>query len=217
MILVVPLAFTYITYAILALESVLFKNTMRIYLATLLLFKLNPITLAYENTEEVHRKLVLNRYDDMDSFSQELNTAFESMSDATVQEDAIGMLTSVFSLDPPQVEESEEIDAIKQEDATSPVTDTILDTDTANTTTTTSTSQTTPENTTESTAALKIAESAALPTCADISPEKPAEQDPIKPQTTSLDSEATTIELPSSIATATAASVPEEVAALPQI
>ncbi|KAL7316978.1 hypothetical protein PS15m_003389 [Mucor circinelloides] len=200
-----------------ALESVLFKNTMRIYLATLLLFKLNPITLAYENTEEVHRKLVLNRYDDMDSFTQELNTALESMSDPTVQEDAIGVLTSVFSLDPPQVEESEEIDTSKQEDVTSPVTDTILDTDTANTTTTTTiASQTTPENTTESTAALKIAESAALPIYAEISPEKPAEQDPIKPQTTSLDSEATTIELPSSTATTTAASVPEA-ASLPQI
>lgn len=190
---------------------------MRIYLATLLLFKLNPITLAYENTEEVHRKLVLNRYDDMDSFTQELNTALESMSDPTVQEDAIGVLTSVFSLDPPQVEESEEIDTSKQEDVTSPVTDTILDTDTANTTTTTTiASQTTPENTTESTAALKIAESAALPIYAEISPEKPAEQDPIKPQTTSLDSEATTIELPSSTATTTAASVPEA-ASLPQI
>ncbi|GAN10273.1 hypothetical protein MAM1_0337c09811 [Mucor ambiguus] len=180
-----------------ALESVLFKNTMRIYLATLLLLKLNPITLAYENTEEVHKKLVLSRYDGIDAFCQELNTAIESISEAAVREDAIRMLMTIFT--PVSAEESQQADIINQDQiAGSSVPDAVLELDAATTTTTA-----TPEDTIESTTALKIAEPTILPTSGSISAEIPAaKNDSFKSQSASLNVLETN--MPSSIA-----SVPE--------
>ncbi|KAL9548582.1 hypothetical protein MBANPS3_005616 [Mucor bainieri] len=170
------------------LESVVFKNTMRIYLATLLLFKLNPITLAYENTEEVHKKLMLNRYGSVDAFCQELNTALESISDAAVREDAIRMLMIIFApaeqeqshavvdmpVQDPIADNSTLVPEVAMEMATkdqaadnsTSVPEVAMETDAATniTTTTTITASTTtmthitPENTTESTAALEVAE-----------------------------------------------------------
>ncbi|KAF1804264.1 hypothetical protein FB192DRAFT_1091019 [Mucor lusitanicus] len=165
---------------------------MRIYLATLLLFKLNPITLAYENTEEVHKKLVLNRYEAMDSFCKEFNMAIESISDAAVREDAIRMLTTVFAFDP-----APEMDVTGQDgDAPSSlVPDVAMNADTATTTTTTATT-TTPENTTKST----IAQPEALPASDSIStttateePTAAKDDSTIKSQPPSLEPQEATI------------------------
>ncbi|KAL0141043.1 hypothetical protein V8B55DRAFT_1512522 [Mucor lusitanicus] len=170
----------------------LVQNTMRIYLATLLLFKLNPITLAYENTEEVHKKLVLNRYEAMDSFCKEFNMAIESISDAAVREDAIRMLTTVFAFDP-----APEMDVTGQDgDAPSSlVPDVAMNADTATTTTTTATT-TTPENTTKST----IAQPEALPASDSIStttateePTAAKDDSTIKSQPPSLEPQEATI------------------------
>ncbi|KAK4520071.1 uncharacterized protein ATC70_008200 [Mucor velutinosus] len=216
-----------------ALESVLFKNTMRIYLATLLLFKLNPITLAYENTEEVHKKLVLNRYDGMDAFCQELNTAIESISDAAVREDVIHMLMTIFTLDPPQTEEVQGADTTKQDlAAANSVPDVVMEMDatatttiaTASTTGASTPSQPTPEDTTESPTALKIADPATSPPFDAISADKSAaaKDNSIKPQSPSLDLQDTIIHPTAPLAATTTdmssstVSVPES-ACLPQI
>lgn len=153
---------------------------MRIYLATLLLFKLNPITLAYENTEEVHKKLVLSRYSGIDAFCQELNTAFESISDVAVREEAIGMLVSLFTLDSAvQTKESQETDTAKQ-DASVP--EAVLNVDAS--------SQPTLENTT-------TVDPATVPTSDAMVAEHKA--DSIKPQPTPLDSQEPTADMSPSV------------------
>lgn len=84
---------------------------MRTYLTALLQFKLNSISVAYEKVEQMHRKLLLNHYETIKPFSQELNAAIQSIAQDEVRHDAVRLLVSIFSPD------STLIDKIPQEEA----------------------------------------------------------------------------------------------------
>ncbi|KAI8068973.1 hypothetical protein BDF21DRAFT_454578 [Thamnidium elegans] len=69
-----------------ALNNVLFKNTLRVYISTLM--KSNT-----GNLESIYKKLVLSKYQHLDKFCSELNL---ELRDETMQQNALDLLRFVF-------------------------------------------------------------------------------------------------------------------------
>ncbi|KAI8647159.1 hypothetical protein BD408DRAFT_398869 [Parasitella parasitica] len=91
-----------------AFGSILFKSTMMVYLKTLLLFMLNPISVAYETTDQLYGDLVLGRLDGIESFSLTLNNVIASITDISIREGAIRLLSAVFLPDSLQMAEGQQ-------------------------------------------------------------------------------------------------------------
>lgn len=125
---------------------------------TLLRYKLDPASVAYKTIEDVHKKLVLNRYDSIDSFSQDLNTAIESITENVVRHDAIHLFTAIFSLAPPLMDKQELDNTIYNDlNDSNSIPDAVSDTNT-----------TTPAITTTPTSAQILPEKAIETTTADL-------------------------------------------------
>lgn len=123
---------------------------------TLLRYKLDPASVAYKAIEDVHKKLVLNRYDSVDSFSQDLNTAIESITENVVRHDAIHLFTAIFSLAPPLMDKQELENTISNDlNDSNSIPDAVSDTNTTTPaiTTTPTSVQILPEKTIETTTA----------------------------------------------------------------
>lgn len=131
---------------------------MRIFLVTLLRYKLDPASVAYKKIEDVHKKLVLNRYNSIDSFSQDLNTAIESITENVVRHDAIHLFTAIFSLAPSLMDKQELDNTISNDlNDSNSILDAVSDTNT-----------TTPAITTTPTSAQILPEKAIEKTTADL-------------------------------------------------
>jgi hypothetical protein len=98
---------------------------------TLLRYKLDSASVVYKKIEDMHKKLVLNRYDNIDSFSQDLNTAIESITENVIRHDAIYLFTAIFSLAPPSMSK-QELDNTISNDLNNPslIPDAVSDTNT---------------------------------------------------------------------------------------
>ncbi|KAI9354961.1 hypothetical protein BD770DRAFT_391799, partial [Pilaira anomala] len=77
-----------------AVDHVLFKNALRIYLATLMKSDTNTSS----NLENVYKKLVLSKYQHLDDFSMDLNHELLLVDD-TIKSRALNLLHSVFHTD----------------------------------------------------------------------------------------------------------------------
>jgi hypothetical protein len=91
-----------------ALTNILFRNTLRTYITTLMKFSAEPATPVHAKLEYVYKNLVLNRYQNLDEFSSGLKDA---LNNEEIQHHALSLLCSVFdSSYNPLVEQHEDME-----------------------------------------------------------------------------------------------------------
>ncbi|CEP19650.1 hypothetical protein [Parasitella parasitica] len=91
-----------------ALVSVLFTSAMAVYLNTLMLLKLNPISVAFETADQTYADLILDHFENIESFTLALNNIITSITDKAIREDVVQFLAAIFAPDVHQIAEAQQ-------------------------------------------------------------------------------------------------------------
>ncbi|KAI7897782.1 uncharacterized protein BX663DRAFT_490608 [Cokeromyces recurvatus] len=91
------------------LESVLFKNTLRVYLITLM-SQIEPKRDIYKKLDHIYKSLLLNRYNNMDLFCTDLNNTLNiAKEDKEFYDNSVQLLLSIFNTDKQESHEHEKM------------------------------------------------------------------------------------------------------------